>query len=554
MESPQSLFDAFMLFTQQEDNRENYSLINNLRSGLRRYILPDYGFTTVELKRLDAIMTKVPLGQLRNVEEALEKNIQPLLASGDLALGTLRGYKSAILRFLDWLREQDWYPQASLKPLKDPRKYAPQLSNRSDKKLFRHIEPGRRGKRCRSELHYSMKEHELTPRLVRQLKARPGKMVEGEGKLTEQDFSQALVQKFQDLPSNSLPEYGLHYFLTAKEVPKRKDDPLREATYEIRRTDILAFLGWLKNFQGWESQNLSLELIADRELLEEFIAWGINERGNTYAWAGLFAATGLNIAKWLHHKYSKASSYQDIEAVVAMRDYGCELDRKRRSQGTNIQEEKAEKFLTFEECERVVTYLKECCAPMRQYFRKDGSRRSTARRSDRAIISSWQHYLIIALLVYCPVRQREIRELEMGITLFREPEGYWVRVSPGGHKGGSKTGRGREYPIPAHLTSDIDEWLDVWRPKIETDHKRVFAMIGSRRNPEAYGKPFNAGSLNKRVTSHMYKIPSFLFGEPRRTNPHFFRNIAITHQRKNGNPQQQEALAELMGHFIKRSK
>ncbi|MBD2054552.1 site-specific integrase [Oculatella sp. FACHB-28] len=550
MEVPQSLFDAFVIFTQQEGNRNNCSLINNLRSGLRRHVLPDYGFTTTKLKKLDVVLIEVPIEQFRNVEESFEKSVKLSIDAGVLSLETVRGYRSAILRFLNWLREQGWYPKSPSKASKDPGKYAPPLGNGPNKKLFQYLGSSRQGKRCRSELHYSLKESELTPRLIRQLEVVPGGTVAGEPTLTKRDFSKALVQQFKGFPANSLPQYGLHYFLTAKEVPKRKDDPMREVTYQSRRTSILAFLGWLKNFRGWESKNLSLELMTDRELLEEFIAWGINKQDNTYAWAGSFAAAGLNVAKWLHHKYSRASFYKDVEAVVALRDYGRELDKKRRSQGTNVQEEKIEKFLTFEECEQVESYLKACCAPMREYFRKDGTRRCTSRRPERGVISSWQHYLIISLLIYCPVRQRELRELEVGVTIFREPERYWVRVGPDGHKVGSKTGRGREYPIPSHLTAYLDEWLTVWRPKFKADHEFVFMMVGSKRYPEACSKPFNAGALYKYVTSHMYKVTSFLFDEPKRTNPHFFRNIAITHQRKNGDPQQQEALAELMGHSV----
>lgn len=550
MEASQTVFDAYTLFLQQEYVRGNNSLINNLRSGLRRYILPDYGFTKTELKKLDVVLLKIPLNDLRNVEEALDKNLQSLIDKGELVPGTGRGYRSAILRFLAWLREQGWYPDSPPASPEEEGKYAPQLRNGPKAKLFQSLGPSRTGKRCRSEVQYALKETELTPRLIRQLDAAPSKTVKGKGNLGKIDFSRALVKQFQQLPPNSLPEYGLHYFLTAKEVPKRKDDPLRDVTYKMRRSDALKFLGWLKNYKGWKVQNLCLELMADKALLEEFIAWGINERGNTYAWAGTSAAASLCIAKWLHHKYSKSSMYKDVEIVVALRDYGRELDKKRRSQGTQIEEEKAEKFLTFEEYKQILAYSKACCAPYRKYFHENGKRRGTAKRSEHSVIRAWQNYLIISILVYCPVRQREIREMELGSNLYREPEGYWVKLTPDGHKVGSRTGRGREYPLPGHLTEDMDKWLNEWRPKVKTESKQVFVMLGSKRNPEAYGKPYTEDALYKLVTNHIYKVTSYLFDEPRRTNPHFFRNIAITHQRKHGNSQQQEALAELMGHSV----
>ncbi len=166
------------------------------------------------------------------------------------------------------------------------------------------------------------------------------------------------------------------------------------------------------------------------------------------------------------------------------------------------------------------------------------------------MISSWQHYLLVAILLYCPVRQREIREYELGKTLFREPDGYWVKLGPDDHKTGSKTGKGREYQLPPHLTEDLDRWLQDWRPKIQTEHNYVFITPGSNAKPDSGGKPFTATSLGKFVKDRVYKVTSYLFEEPKRINPHFFRNIGITHQRKHGDSDQQEALAEVMGHSV----
>jgi integrase len=548
MEVPQTVFDAVTLFLQDGDNRQNSGLINNLRSGLRKYVLPDYGFSGLELKKLDVILTKVPLEKFRNVEELLNKNVLPLIESGTLKSGTLSGYQSAISRFVNWLRPRGWYPELPPAPPKDEGKYCPQLGNSPKQKDFRYLTPDRKGKRCRSEVHYALKESELTPKILRQLE---GAASTPAGPLTKQDFDPELLKDIPGLSLTSLPGYNLHYFLTAKEVPKRKDKAIREVTYKSKRGDIVRFLGWLKHFKGWHIDELGLELMANQDLVEEFVAWGINERKNSYTWAALAAGTALSVMKWLYHKQSKATSYRDIEAIRTFRDYANDLGKKRREEEGKVALEKPEKFLTFEECEQLLVYLKQRCAPRRQYFRDDGSRRATASRSLRAILSSWQHYLIIALLVYCPVRQRELRELELGVNLFREADGYWVILDAEGHKTGSITGKGREYPLPEELTEALDEWLETWRPQMQTEHNYVFTMLGSNCHPETAGKPYNSSAFGKYVTHFMYKVTSFLFGEPKRTNPHFFRNIAITHQRMYGTPEQQEAMAEMLGHSVK---
>jgi integrase len=48
----------------------------------------------------------------------------------------------------------------------------------------------------------------------------------------------------------------------------------------------------------------------------------------------------------------------------------------------------------------------------------------------------------------------------------------------------------------------------------------------------------------------MYRATGILFDDPKKTAPHDFRRIAITWQRKYGDRDQDQALAELMGHSV----
>lgn len=543
LEPEKTLLHAFERFISSEGCQGNRTLVNNLRSALRLHVLPHFGFSTAALKKLDLVLQQFRVEDFRGIEPIFMANIKGLLESKAIALGTFRAYKWALLRFLAWLQSEKLYPSGPELPAVADQ-YAPRLGNGPKQKPFANLTRARKGKRWRKADPYALKEAELNATLLKQLEAGPRE-------LTKEAFNLALLQKFVKKTTDWLPDYGLRYFLTAKEVPKRQDPPLRAVTFRTRRGDILRFLGWLRQYKGVPLEDLCLEFMADRDILEEFICWGINERGNTYAWAGQYAAASLNIAKWLHHKRSKKPMYEDVSAITTLRDYARDLDHKRKIQGTNIEAEKEEKFLTFEECEQLVAYLKQCCAPRRKYYREDGSCRSTAGRSDRAIISAWQHYLIVAILVYCGIRQREIRELELGKTLFREADGYWVKQAPEDHKIGSKTGQGKEFQLPEHLTEDLDEWFKVWRPKMSIQgHNQVFALMGSQAHPEAMGKPFTESLLGNFVTHRVYKATSFLFQEPKRINPHFFRNIIITHQRKHGDPSQKEPLATMMGQSV----
>lgn len=101
-----------------------------------------------------------------------------------------------------------------------------------------------------------------------------------------------------------------------------------------------------------------------------------------------------------------------------------------------------EKLVTFEQCVDVVKYLRKCCAPKRTAFRKgQGKNHAGRKRSDEAIMLSWLRYLLVAILTYCPIRQRELRDLELGKTLFREEDGYVVRLRPEDHKQVAKRAR-----------------------------------------------------------------------------------------------------------------
>ncbi len=105
------------------------------------------------------------------------------------------------------------------------------------------------------------------------------------------------------------------------------------------------------------------------------------------------------------------------------------------------------------------------------------------------MFKSVMRYTLIKLLVFCPIRQREIWELELGRTLKREEFVYVIRLSPEDHKTGSATGLSREFLLPEVLTATLDEWLNVWRVRVTTNYQLVFISLGSKRHSELIGQP-----------------------------------------------------------------
>ena len=73
---------------------------------------------------------------------------------------------------------------------------------------------------------------------------------------------------------------------------------------------------------------------------------------------------------------------------------------------------------------------------------------------------------------------------------------------------------------------------------------------------EGYGGHLDPSDLFNTVTRTVYTAtlaleklghPLFQDIDPRKTNPHFFRNIAITHERRHGDPTKRKAFHKVIG-------
>lgn len=336
-------------------------------------------------------------------------------------------------------------------------------------------------------------------------------------------------------------------------MPTRKGAPVRERTWHTNQERILHFLGWLKNEIGFDISDLDIALMADMTNLDEFLTWQLTTRGNGYAYGVSFCAAAANVAKWLYGKDSKRAKYRDCDPVLDIRDaqaqlaLGIEEDRR-----TTSTEAFSEKLLDLSACEEIVAYLRECCSERTAC----GTQRST-----RAIIKAWQNYLIIAGLTYTPVRQFEFTILELEKNLKRELDGWWVTLAVDEHKTGSKTKKGREYPLfsgamKEQLTRDLDEYVNRIRPLANPQHNFLFFQRGNHRSPQSSGRPISDSvHLSGLVPRVMLRASALLFGEEnaKRTSPHDFRRIFCTWLYTYGNAEEQEVYAEVMGHSVEQA-
>jgi len=368
------------------------------------------------------------------------------------------------------MQGQAWYPFVSNSKTA---KYAPPISNNQT------LAKARKGGRKLNAHPYALKEEDLTPKLRQQLEQ-------------------------------------LHNFWTSPEIQTRKGRAIKEATFRSYRAHVLSNLGWLHNIQGQKLEQLSLVQVADLDHLQAFINWGIQQKGNSYGWAINIAQVALSVAKWLYSQPQRQDP-GDSPQVAALQTYLQTLRKRYHQPSSSFSGNKH--LLTPEEGVQLVEYLRQRCAP------RDSS---GVQRSETALLKSWQRYLIVALLAYSPIRQREIRELEWQRSLFRESDGYWVRFNSG-YQTGNKKGVSKAYLLPKHLTPDLDNWIQQWRPKLPTDTQLVFTRLGSNRTPESLGQPLTDRDISDLISTAVYKATSFILDSPTRGTRQEFQHLGLTY-------------------------
>jgi len=113
----------------------------------------------------------------------------------------------------------------------------------------------------------------------------------------------------------------------------------------------------------------------------------------------------------------------------------------------------ASKWIDWPEFLNCVKQLKAECTPIGK---------SNQQRSKSAIVSSIQRYLIFAFFSAIPVRPRTVRELELGRTLVKRDELWYLELGPEDFKTGKtylKLGEKHVIPIPQWYYPQLEAWL-----------------------------------------------------------------------------------------------
>jgi integrase/recombinase XerD len=128
--------------------------------------------------------------------------------------------------------------------------------------------------------------------------------------------------------------------------------------------------------------------------------------------------------------------------------------------------------------------------------------------------------LIIALLIACPMRIKNLANLVIGQHLVFDGCEYRLKLSAAE----TKTGRPYHAAVPPELTPYIDRWLQVHRPKIQAlgTRKGQVGSVGSHLWLDRSGRPMRSGAIREQIKARTRQA----FG--RHVWPHLFRDCAVT--------------------------
>jgi hypothetical protein len=407
----------------------NPSLLKNAQTALKNYVIPGI---RPQLEKLtsDEFATFCQKTSVEELQDALlifDTQFSAAVANQQISKGTRRTYRWPLSRCLEWLQQQIWYKELFPDPIDLPM-------------------PAHRGVTVKSSKGKKAKTYALKLEQLPQIAA------------------EELI-KFEEFWTKKGRE--------AKRA-RRGEKHVRLSTFkDVKNYHILCFYGWYVNIEEHSLDELRLSLLTDVSLIEKHIDWLVDSRRCTHSAGTKVAQTAISVAKYLFKnppqvdpsgRSRQRRNWSDIPVILDLRDISNEcLEEYKQEKQRNNEAKWSKKELTHLEARQVVQYLR------RHLTTIYGNGRG---RYLSAVIWAWQRYLSVKFLVFEPVRQQEARQLELGKTLFRklDEQGnpyYEVIFPPELHKLGSKTNKSRHYKLPNILTADLDDWFNIWRPKVE---------------------------------------------------------------------------------------
>ncbi|GBF97947.1 hypothetical protein Rsub_10620 [Raphidocelis subcapitata] len=315
-------------------------------------------------------------------------------------------------------------------------------------------------------------------------------------------------------------------------------EPVSASTCRVDLQYIRMMLGWLHRRRGVPLETLSLRSLfpssdeASVAAAFDFTEFLITERKANPRTQFNCLITCVHVVRFLFHAESKPNPsntreapYSDLPVMRALKTLVAKA-HKAAKKAPLVADERL-KWLEWSEFLALIRELREECA---------GLTSTGGPRSPKEVALALQRYLVFAILSCIPDRQRTLRELEIGRTLFKE-DGRWViRHSPGDYKTGKLYGQRPPMLIAPFVYPELEAFTQL-RSELNPDHNFLFSRAGG-------------GHMTDKALYDMF-VNTAQRRTGKATNPHLVRDMVVTHLRSVGTSENEmEALAMYMGHSI----
>jgi integrase len=460
---------------------EDPNVMKYLKTALKKYVAPELDKKTQSLTPTEfaRYCEGWDIAQLKNALKIFDCQFDAAVEAETISKSTKGNYRSALGRFMNWVEQQTWWQEIFLEESVPPR--APKLPPRVN------VNPIKK-----EVVLYGLPKSEAPEALKNQLERYKQFRLTGNKLILENPEERKLAREQRKLARENNSDGNFNITRS-----KAKITTVLEESYSKEETWILMFLGWCLNEEKMSLDELCLELLTDPDLIDDYNNWSIQKRENCHSMGEKMVYAGIAIAKWLNYGKSKRRNWSDIPIITELQDLGANYDEEYTKEKKQNEARKwPKKKLTHEQARLVVQEARNYCS----YRDSSGNVRNLA-----SVAKSWQTYLIIKFLVYCPVRQKEIRNLKINETIFRRIDvngrPYYEVLIKG--KDFSKTGVPRNYRLPSILTKDIEIWSDVWLPKIkevvETPDKWTNFWGFSLKELEEYKQQLEIGLAEEKI-------------------------------------------------------
>lgn len=354
-------------------------------------------------------------------------------------------------------------------------------------------------------------------------------------------------------PPQSLP--FLHSTRKQHKKIAAQTSPYREHWLAARRTPyILPRHAWPTDIQAaWHEYAVSRQL-KTRQIslnkhsrsLSAYLGFLINIEGVSIHWDDLFNTSYLDrFIRWHSQKNQVRITNQAHMVARSLRTLTAHLSHPSLPTLQNYLRDlptpeplhnKQHHWITLRELETIgLSELQDAQKP----FATDSS--ITSPGLHRSL--QHQHAFMLRLLVRVPIRSRNLREIQLGKNLYKDPNGCWhLHFSGSELKVDTRNGRTNEYHVNLteycpELLPHLEEFLKAHRPRIP--HTETSPLLFRTK----FGNPFTAVTLRVELYNLVLRRSN------KRFYPHLIRTIWATEFLTN-NPGDYDGAAALLGDTV----